>query len=384
MWYLDIHNILKLISFTLLLILIDSLSGSRLAKLRQLLLLGFSIFFLWSFSQKLTVFYLCYIFIHFLLCRGIVRANQGHKKALFLYGILFSLSLFFGLKLIDIHAFEVPSLFVITAVGISYNMLKAIDALYLAYYASVKIKLSHFAIYMLFIPTFTSGPVTRYRDFDRDLLRPQPLNPQVIESGTKRIILGFFKKIVVAELLAMLYSHLLSLPPDWKTSTLILLVYYLLLYMDFSGYSDIAIGFGRLLGFQIPENFKRPFSSPTLTQFWRNWHASLGDWFRDHIFLFVINRNKSKLAAGTTAFLVMLTIGLWHGLQPLFILWGIYHGILLFAENIFNLSTFNRKKLHTPLYYFRCLLVNLLAMFGTIFFSPDMQTMLKILKGFFR
>ncbi|HYE81359.1 MAG TPA: MBOAT family O-acyltransferase [Clostridia bacterium] len=384
MWYLDIDNILILAGFIVLLAIFDWFASGRVILARQLLLLGLFMGFLWLYSKELAVFYICYIISGFLFCTAIAHLKHPFKKPLFLLGILFNLSVFLSFRFLGIKSVEMSAYLTIMTIGLAYNMLKAIDALYMAYFADVRINLLKYAVYILFIPTFTSGPILRYRDFEKDLTSPLPLDSSSVENSIQRLILGLFKKIVLVELLLLIYNQLLAGELDWKKSTYAVITYYVLLYLDFSGYTDIAIGFGRLMGFRVPENFKRPFRSPTLTQFWRNWHATLGDWFRDHIFILMARKSRSRLISGFSAFAVMVFIGLWHGLQPLFILWGLYHGILLFLENILNLSVFNRNKLHTVNYYLRCLLVNILVAFGTIFFSSDLQTVLKILKGFIK
>src|SRR5206468_7200830 len=124
-------------------------------------------------------------------------------------------------------------------------------------------------------------------------------------------------------------------------SLFLMIWFYALIFFDFSGYSDIAVGFGRLMGYNIPENFKKPFQSPTLTQYWRNWHATLGDWFRDHIFMFFSRQTPTRWTAAGLSLLIMVLIGLWHGFSWLYVLWGVYHGILMGLENLLNKTTVN-------------------------------------------
>lgn len=381
MWYMNVNYILSLVCAAVLLAFISRIPGRSAKYIKQFVLLAFNIGFLYLFDRKLMLFYLGYLFVIFIFCK-LVTASKRYSKFFFLTGILFSLSIFLIYRLSDADLILAPSLRILIPVGLAYNMLKAIDVLYMAYYAEQNISLAYFANYMLFIPTFTSGPILRYRDFEQDSSNVISLSAEASEIGVKRIILGLFKKIVLVEPLTLLYNTLLAGNPYWGRSAGILVIYYILLFFDFSGYSDIAIGFGKLMGYRVPENFKRPFSSPTLTQFWRNWHASLGDWFREHIFTLLIKKNKSRLVSALISFVIMLSIGLWHGFNPLFILWGIYHGVLLMLENLTNMTTVNKKKVSKLYYYFRCLAVNILVAMGTIFFSSDMQTVVRILKGF--
>lgn len=383
MWYLNLYVILSLFCVILLLALLKRFAGGHFILFRKWILLFFSIGFLVMFGKKLAAFYVVYSLMGFIFCR-LIYASEKYKKFFFIAGMACNLSIFLIYRLCDIKTITIPYAALFVATGLAYNLLKAIDALYMAYFAEQKITFVNYMNYILFIPTFTSGPILRYKDFVRDSEVPVQLTCEIAETSVKRIIKGLFKKIVLVELLMILYKTRLAAEPHFLNSVLILVTYYILLFFDFSGYSDIATGFGTLLGFRIPENFKKPFSSPTLTQFWRNWHASLGDWFRDHIFVFVIKKNKSRVFASVLSLVIMMVIGLWHGFMPLLILWGIYHGILLFIENILNKTMVNRKKTKAVYYRIRCLAVNLLVAFGTIFFSADTQTAVKIFKGFLR
>ncbi|WP_157857720.1 MBOAT family O-acyltransferase [Gottschalkia purinilytica] len=276
----------------------------------------------------------------------------------------------------------IPWLDVVLVVGLIYNLLKMIDLQFYAYYMSEKINLFDLVTYILFVPAFTSGPIMPYRAFNQQLYSYKEVDSISIEKFIKRIIRGLFKKIVIVKLFSYIYYSLLGLKINIFISILILMSYYILLYFDFAGYTDIAIGFGGLMGFDVPENFKKPFTSPTLTQFWRNWHATLGDWFRSHVFMPFAQFSQSRIFVGALSFMIMFLIGLWHGFNNLFILWGIYHGILLFLENVLNLTMVNKRKVKKSYFIFRCVATNTLVGFGTIFFSENIEIAKKILHGF--
>jgi alginate O-acetyltransferase complex protein AlgI len=382
MWYLNIKVLAALFLLVCSLGIISKINKTFYKQIRPYCLLVFSILLLFFLGKKLLIFYAGYVVCMFIFYKLLLILTGKMRKVIFAFSIIFSLIPFIGFKLIDANMLILPTTIIFVAVGFSYNILKVIDTFYMAYFADYKVNFITYANFILFFPTFTSGPILKLPDFSKELKEPANIDSNTVEISVKRIILGLFKKIVLVEILIIFYNYLIASNLTVIKSTLTLLIYYILLYFDFSGYSDIAIGFSRLLGIQVPENFKKPFTSPTLTQFWRNWHASLGDWFREHIFNFISNKNMTRIVAGIWSFIVMLIIGVWHGFQILFLLWGAYHGLLLFFENILNMTTVNKKKTNKIIFYTRCVLVNLIIAFGTIFFSKDAHTAVSILRGF--
>jgi alginate O-acetyltransferase complex protein AlgI len=183
--------------------------------------------------------------------------------------------------------------------------------------------------YVFFFPMFGSGPIERYGNFQGQLLKPE-LKWSGFSIGIERICLGLVKKFLVADIL--LRS---MLPPghlsgsgigylDWKVLTFACFIKFLVTYMDFSGYTDMVIGTGRLYGITLMENFNFPLVRTNLAEFWRNWHISLSSWARDYIYFPVMGRFRTPSLA---LVLTMLMIGVWHGPQPGWALWGLHHGI---------------------------------------------------------
>jgi alginate O-acetyltransferase complex protein AlgI len=374
MWYLNLTAIGALAGMALVLLL-----TRRWPQNKRILMLAFNLCFLLVFDWKLLVFYVIYTLANYFcfdfLCRVgrwragwfvvLIAANIAAVSCLRFYGILTLHHLAFTL-------------------GIIYNVLKVIDALYFAYYFGKdgKAKALDYANFVLFIPTFTSGPILKFRDFLNDIKLPYQMTAELFESCVKRIILGMFKKVVIVPYMWTVFDNVLKQPELHTQHSFFLMVwFYVLIYFDFSGYSDIAIGFGRLMGYTVPENFKRPFLSPTFTQYWRNWHATLGDWFRDHIFMLVSRQNPTRLMAAGLAMIIMVSIGLWHGFSWLFLLWGVYHGTLLALENVFKLTTVNKRKVSRAYYYLRCAVVQLCVVLAVIVYSENYDTVLRIYRG---
>ena len=196
--------------------------------------------------------------------------------------------------------------------------------------------------YVIFFPSFVAGPIDRYERFASDLHEPVTLdNPGWLEAG-RRFFSGLFKKFVLADGLAWI-----ALNPTFLMDTesspwlwFFLYIYSLRIYLDFSGYTEMAIGLGRFLGVRLPENFNAPYLKPNLTMFWNSWHMTLTQWFRAYFFN-PLTRSLRSSAWNLPTVLVMLIIqmatmiliGLWHGITANFLLWGVWHGVGLFVQN---------------------------------------------------
>ena len=213
------------------------------------------------------------------------------------------------------------------------------------------VTLAEYVNYVIFFPSFTAGPIDRLERFVKELRTPLPLRDEDwVDAGT-RLFVGLFKKFVVADLLAVISISDVLVPQvkgvGWMW--LFLYAYTFRIYFDFSGYTDVAIGLGRLLGIRLPENFAAPYLKPNLTQFWNSWHMTLTQWFRSYFFNPITRalRSGKQLPAWIIIFVTqistMILIGFWHGGTLNFILWGAWHGVGLFIHN--RWSEFIRNRL---------------------------------------
>ncbi|MEC0228590.1 MBOAT family O-acyltransferase [Paenibacillus alba] len=378
MFYMHMNAMIAMIGMIAVLMLTRKWADNK-----RILMIIFSLCFLLLFSQKLLVFYAAFTVINYIgfvyLCRTTIW-----RKATFILAIAANvIGVFLGVRLFVMGIFHNPIFDTVIYLGLIYNVLKVIDAYYFAYFFGKEgqVPAIDYANYLLFIPTFTSGPILKFRDFMADSKKPYTVDAALFENSIKRIILGLFKKIVVVTWMTSIFDQVLKQDLHTHQSLFLLIWFYILIYMDFSGYSDMAIGFGRLMGYTMPENFKRPLFSPSMTQFWRNWHATLGDFFRDHIFMFFSRTVPSRWVASSLSILIMVLMGLWHGFTWLYFFYGLYHGLILAIENLLKLTTVNKKKVSKTYFYFRCFVTQTLVTFSVIIYSSNYETVLRIYKG---
>jgi D-alanyl-lipoteichoic acid acyltransferase DltB (MBOAT superfamily) len=204
------------------------------------------------------------------------------------------------------------------------------------------LSLQEYVSYVVFFPTLSAGPIDRAERFSKDLDQVSNLSANHVVDGGTRIVIGLFKKFVLADSLAWIALNPTNATQAISGSWLWVYAYSfgLQIYFDFSGYTDIAIGLGRLAGMSLPENFDRPYLQSNLVAFWNRWHITLAKWFRFYVFN-PVSRKLSRAALrppnwmiiGISQVLTMALIGLWHGITPNFLLWGLWHGLGLYATN---------------------------------------------------
>ena len=268
-------------------------------------------------------------------------------------------------------------------VGVSFYTFTLLSALSDVYHgrAPMESNLIRFANFVTFFPKLVSGPIAQYQE-TASQLAPQALRFPQLFDGVRRFVIGLAKKVLLANLLGVPFYALqargaasLSVAGAWVGCV----CYALMLYFDFSGYSDMAIGVGRMFGWELPENFDYPYTSFSITEFWRRWHMSLGMWFRNYVYIPLGGSRRGTGATIRNLMIVWLLTGLWHGANGTFLLWGVYHGVLLVLEKF----VFARALEKTPR-AIRHVLTVLLVMFGwVLFFSPSVPEALSWLRAMF-
>jgi alginate O-acetyltransferase complex protein AlgI len=230
-----------------------------------------------------------------------------------------------------------------------------------------------FVTYISMFPQLVAGPIVRYREIADQLPQERTHRLDDIASGFPRFALGLCKKVIIADSLNPLVNACFATSGDKMTFAIAWLgavTYTLQLYFDFSGYSDMAIGLGRMLGFRLPENFARPYSSVTITEFWRRWHMSLSRWFRDYVYIPLGGNRHGAAKTYRNLFTVFVLTGFWHGANWTYLVWGLYHGALLIIERGFHLDEAPPLRNHRVA---RRALTLLLVIVGWVFFrSADL------------
>lgn len=381
MWFLQTDTLIIISCVTVLIAIMRwkySIWGVRIPINYLLPLLDIAV--LVYISKRLAVFYLFYVAVCYLATVILYRIRRNRAFFFVLFCLLSSVPFF--MTRMSSFGLELPFLFI--AIGISYNMFKVIDVFYYVYYAQEPIDALIYVNYILFIPVFTAGPIFRYRDFVKTFTHPSLLTAENLEYSIKRIIRGLFKKMVAAQICIQVFNHLRTLQFNWYVSLAIIAMSYLLLYLDLSGYSDIAIAYGKITGLNVPENIKKPLASPSYTQFWRNWHVTLSDFIREHIYVVVAKKHLTKFHSGLIGFFTMLIMTLWHGFNIPYLLAGIYNGTILMLENLFSLTTVNKRSSNKYYYVFRCFLTNFLFAMNTLMFTLHPNEIIPVLTGLFR
>ena len=249
-----------------------------------------------------------------------------------------------------------PNMHVLLPLGISFFTLQAISYIIDTYRGSVRSE-KHagiFSLFMAFFPHVTAGPIAKANHLLPQFSEPHAVDYEKIVSGLQRMAWGFFKKLVIADRLALLVNPVYAEPSSYTGFALILATYAFAfqIYCDFSGYADIAIGMAGVMGFQLQENFQQPYYARSIVDFWRRWHITLSNWLRDYIFYPLTRsiqrsrmRSKAFLGQFLPPMLTMLVSGLWHGASWTFLVWGALHGLFMVISLLMSRQKY---RLHLP------------------------------------
>jgi alginate O-acetyltransferase complex protein AlgI len=259
------------------------------------------------------------------------------------------------------HAIPIPA--ITLPIGISFFTFHAIS-----YVVDTKRgeappmrRIEDFAQYMAFFPQLIAGPIVRYHQIDEQIRTPPPRSARVNDfaEGFPRFALGLCKKVLIADQVGTIadaafgHTHGISTAGAWLGA----LAYTVQIYFDFSGYTDMAIGMARMFGFHFPENFNRPYSSVSMTDFWRRWHMTLSRWFRDYVYIPLGGNRGTRIRTSAVLLFVFLLTGTWHGAAWTFVLWGLYNGAVLVVERLTGIARWSDSRLAIPRRAFTLLLV---------------------------
>ena len=339
---------------------------------RYLLLAASAVFIAFGGTRGLVLIAASTVFNYF---TGRLLDKKGRRTAygsfVFISGIVCNIALLAVYKYASPAAALFGSGFAVGAapVGISFFTFSAIS--YLCDVRSGKapaaVNFIDLALYICFFGKLVSGPIVKYADIAEQIERPRTTK-RLLEQGARRFTAGLAKKLLIADGLTFYFNMLQNsgektLLGAWTAA----LCYAFILYYDFSGYSDMAIGISGILGFRLPENFEYPYLAPSVTQFWRRWHITLGAWFREYVYIPLGGSRRGSRRTVLNLFAVWLLTGIWHGANFTFLLWGVYYFLLLVLEKFVFAGVAERLPNAVNVFF-----VFIAAVFGWVFFfSPD-------------
>ena len=232
----------------------------------------------------------------------------------------------------------IPFLNILLPIGLSFHTFQAMSYTIEVYRGNQKAE-HHFgiyALYVMFYPQLVAGPIERPQNVIHQFYEKHTFDYQRVTDGLKLMAWGMFKKVVIADRLAVMVEEVYKYPYNYNGIPLIVATFFfsIQIFCDFSGYSDIALGSAQVMGFRLMKNFDRPYFSKTISEFWRRWHISLSSWFKDYLYISLGGNRVSKWRREYNLFVVFLISGIWHGASWTFVIWGAIHGFYLVFANL--------------------------------------------------
>lgn len=364
-------------------------------KFRFVPLLALSYYFYMSWNPQLVFLILFTTIVSYLSGIFIEKTESVAKRKIFLtVSIVAALSVLFFFKYYNFLAGGVSSLFslfgtkadftiegLVLPVGISFYTFQTLSYSIDVYRKNIPAErdFCYYALFVSFFPQLVAGPIERPENLLPQLKAEHKLNVSDLSIGAKRALSGFFKKVVVADIAGTYVNSVFNDPENATGACVIIasMLFAVQIYCDFSGYTDIAIGCGRMMGYRLMQNFDRPYSATNIKDFWSRWHISLTSWFKDYLYIPLGGNRKGKTRMYVNLFIVFLVSGLWHGADMTFVLWGVLHGIY----RVFGAITAKKRDAiyekagldvtSKPVLGFRRVVTFLLVCFAWIFFRAN-------------
>ena len=339
------------------------------------------LFYAWG-APKIVLLLLLSSAADYLISKRISQSSPGRKKACLSLGILLNIGLLGYYKYANFFVAEFNRLLgyletppvtwaeIALPIGISFFTFQKISYLVDVYRQTAlpAKNIINYLLYVVSFPQLIAGPIVRYHDVSQQIENRRH-SPELLFSGAYRFCIGLGKKVLIADPMGNVASNVLKLDPSELTTSyawLGIVCYAYQIYFDFSAYSDMAIGLGRMMGFRFLENFDRPYISQNITEFWRRWHISLSRWMKDYLYIPLGGNRVSPKRLYFNLWIVFLLSGLWHGAAWTFVIWGAIHGLLLSFDKLFWLEFSNRLGRVT-----NTLLTFLLVCISWVFFRSD-------------
>ena len=377
--------------FYFLPLLLLAVAVARSIRATNIVLLVFSIiFYIYGESDKIYIVFLV-VLVSFLSGLAMQDAGEFRRRAAVIAGIAINLSILGYYKysgfVLDNLAEVVSLPFAVRHVelplGISFFIFHAISYIVDIHrkVAPAQRRFHVFTLYIIFFPQLIAGPIVRYHEIAEQFLTRR-MDWENFSIGASRFVVGLGKKTLIANPLAVPVDQIFGLHQSqlsFELAWLGTILYALQLYFDFSGYSDMAIGLARMFGFRFPENFNYPYVSQSIQEFWRRWHISLSNWFRDYLYVPLGGNRVSPGRTYLNLLIVFFLCGLWHGASWNFVVWGLWHGLFLILERSFLSAVLQRS--WRLLRHFYAILVVLI---GWVFFrAADLPQALNFISHMF-
>ncbi len=278
---------------------------------------------------------------------------------------------FFVENLNAILPVEIPNPNLSLPVGISFYTFQTLSYIFDVYWGNVRAQknIVSFAAYVTMFPQLIAGPIVRYSDLQEELDHPRKVSFPAFGEGVAWFLTGLGKKVLLANNIGQTFEAIYALPQDERSmmaAWLGAICYAFQIYFDFSGYSDMAIGLGKMMGFTFPKNFNYPYTAKSITDFWRRWHISLSTWFREYVYIPLGGNRNGTLKHLRNILIVWLLTGFWHGAAWNFIFWGLYYGLLLMIEKYVT----GKVLVKLPA-VFQHLITLILVLVGWVFFFSE-------------
>ena len=258
-------------------------------------------------------------------------------------------------------------------IGISFYTFQTMSYTIDVYKREVKVQknLLNFSVFVTMFPQLVAGPIVKYKSVEPDL-KTRQIDAEKLAYGIKRLITGLGKKVLLANNVGMLWEYVYSLDIGERTVLLVWIgaaAYALQIYFDFSGYSDMAIGLGAMLGFYFPENFNYPYIAESVTDFWRRWHISLSSWFKEYVYIPLGGNRKGLRRQLINILIVWMLTGIWHGAGLNFLVWGLWFAVFLIVEKAGFLSVLKKVPI-----FFRFVYTIIIVLISWVFFASESLT----------
>ncbi len=359
---------------------------------RNLFLLIVSLVF-YAWGEPKYVFLMIFsILVNYIFGR-LMDKNRGRQKRLKLMlvlSVVIDIGLLSVFKYTDFVITNINAIFgssfdllnIALPIGISFYTFQAMSYTIDVYRDDVRVQknLIDFGMYITMFPQLIAGPIVRYADV-QDQLAERSVTTADFSEGVMRFVVGLGKKVLLANQMGAVWSDIYALGGDvsalmaWTGA----IAYTFQIYFDFSGYSDMAIGLGRMFGFKFPENFRYPYQSVSITDFWRRWHITLSTWFKEYLYI-PLGGNRRGLARQALNLLIVWSLtGFWHGAGWNFVMWGLYYFVILFIEKLFLLKALDKL----PKFFRHVYALVLIIIGWVIFASDDVSVLLPYLGSMF-